>query len=63
MSEKLVTNKVGTHVNPSCLMTKPLPRPKIEYLMNIMSYRFVEQYKGQSELHRAKSTSLQQTAE
>ena len=28
-SEKFVTKKVGTHVNPADLMTKPLPRPKI----------------------------------
>ena len=41
MSEKFVTKKVGTHVNPADMMTKPLPRPKIEQLMNV-SDRFVE---------------------
>ena len=44
-SEKFVTKKVGAHVNPADLMTRPLPRPNIEQLRNIMSYRFVEQYK------------------
>ena len=62
-SEKFVTKKVGTHVNPADLMTKPLPSPKVEQLVNIMSFRFVEQYKGQSELHRSKSACPQQTAE
>ena len=47
-SEKFVTKKVGTHMNPADLMTKPLPRQKIEQLMDVMSYRFVEQNKGQS---------------
>ena len=36
---------------------------KIEQLTNIMSYRFVEQYNGQSEFLRAKSACPQQTAE
>ena len=61
--EKFVTKKVGAHVNPADLMTKPVPRPMLEQLMHIMSYRFEEQYKGQSGLHRAKSACHQQTAE
>ena len=60
---RFATQKVGTNVNPADLMTKPLPRPKIEQLMNIMIYRFVEQYKWQSELHRAKSALHQKAAE
>ena len=36
--------KVGTSVNPADLMTKPMPRPKIEQLMNIMGYEFVEHF-------------------
>ena len=55
ISNRLSAKKVGTHVNPADLVTKPLPRPKIEQLMNVNSYRFVEQYNGQSELDRAKS--------
>ena len=62
-SEKFVTKKVGTHVHPADLMTQQLQRPKIEQLMNIMNCRFVEQYKEQSGLHRAKSACHQQTAE
>ena len=27
-SEKIVTKRVGAHVNPADLVTKPLPRPK-----------------------------------
>ena len=33
-------------VDPVGLVTKPLPRPRIEQLMNIMGYRFTEQYRG-----------------
>ena len=62
-SEKFVTKKVGAHVNSADLMTKPLPRPRIEQLLNLMSYRFVELYRGQSEVHRAKSVCPQQIAE
>ena len=62
-SEKFVTKKVGTHTTPADLMTKPLPRPNIEQLTNVMGYRFVKQNKGQSELHRAKSACHHQTAE
>ena len=42
-SEKFVTKEVGAHVNPADLRTKPLLRPKIEQLMKMMGYRFVEQ--------------------
>ena len=45
-SDKFVTKKVGTHVNPADLMTKPQPRPKIEQLVNVVSYRFVGITKG-----------------
>ena len=36
-SGRFVTKKVGTSVNPADLMTKPLPKPKTEQLMNAMS--------------------------
>ena len=62
-SEKFVTKKVGAHVNSADLMTKPLPSSRIEQLLNLMSYRFVELYRGQSEVHRAKSVCPQQIAE
>ena len=48
-SEKFVTKKVGTHVNPADLMTKPLPRPRIEQLMG---HRFVGQYLERAGLRR-----------
>ena len=35
---------MGTHVNPADLMTKLLAKPKIEQLMKLMGYRFVEQH-------------------
>ena len=41
-SGRFVTKKVGTSVNPADLMTKPLPKPKIEQLMNLMGYEFVK---------------------
>ena len=41
-SGRLFTRKVGTNVNPANLMTKPLAQPKIEMLMGIMGYKFVE---------------------
>ena len=37
---RFVTKKVGTNVNPADMMTKPLAKPKIEQLMNIMGYEF-----------------------
>ena len=37
-------------MNPADLMTKPLPRPKIEQLMKLMGYQFVEQYLEQARL-------------
>ena len=36
------TRKVVTNMNPADLMTKPLAKPKIEQLMGIMGYEFVE---------------------
>ena len=41
-SGRFVTQKVGTSVNPADLMTKPLPKPEIEQLMNLMGYEFTE---------------------
>ena len=46
-SGTFVTKKVGTSVNPADLMTKPLPKPKIEQLMSeqlmsLMGYEFVK---------------------
>ena len=41
-SGQFVTKNVGTSVNPADLMTKPLPKPKIEQLMNLMGYEFIE---------------------
>ena len=41
-SGRFTTRKVGTNMNPSDLMTKPLAKPKIEQLMGIMGYEFVE---------------------
>ena len=59
MAGKFVTKKkVGTNVNPADLMTKPLPRPKIVQLVEIVFYRFVQQYKG----HRARPACSQQFA-
>ena len=37
-----VTKKVGTSVNPADLMTKPLPKPKIDQLMNLMGNEFMK---------------------
>ena len=41
-SGRFVTKKVGTSENPADLMTKPLPKPKIEQLMSLMGYEFVK---------------------
>ena len=35
---RFVTKKVGTSVNLADLMTRPLPKPNIEQLMNIIGY-------------------------
>ena len=35
-SGKFVTKKVGTNVNPADLVTKPLPRPRIQQLMKLV---------------------------
>ena len=40
-SGKFVTKKVGTSVIPTDSMTRPMPRSKIEQLMNIMGYEFI----------------------
>ena len=45
------------------LMTKPLPRPKIEQLMKLMGYRFAEQYLERAEFYRTRLVSSQQRAE
>ena len=51
-SNRFVTKKVGTCVNPADLMTKPMPRPKIEQLMNIMrGYESVEHCLKRAEVH------------
>ena len=47
-SGRFVT-KVGTSVNPANLMTKPLARPKIEQLMHIMVYEFINDREGRVE--------------
>ena len=40
-SGRFFTKKVGTSVNPAEFKTKPMPRSKIEQLMNIMGYEFM----------------------
>ena len=50
-SKRFVTKKVGTSVNPADLMTKPMPRPKIEQLMNIMGFEFMGQHQKREEPH------------
>ena len=49
-SGRFTTRKVGTSVNPANLMTKPLPKRKIEQLMNLMSYEFMETGSPEQEL-------------
>ena len=41
-SGQFVTKKVGTSVNPADLMTKPLPKPKIEQFVDLMGYECIE---------------------
>ena len=41
-SGRFITMKVGSNVNPADLMTKPLPRPKIEQLLSLMGYEFMK---------------------
>ena len=48
-----ITKKVGTNVNPADLMTKPLPRPKIEQLMSLMGY---ESMKTDGDALKSRST-------
>ena len=50
-SGKFVTKNVGTNVNPADLMTKPMPRPKTEQLINIMGCEFVEHCLKRAEVH------------
>ena len=45
--------QVCTHVIPADLMTKPLPRPKLEQLKKLMGCRFVGQYLERAGLHYA----------
>ena len=40
-SDRFITKKVGTSVNPADLMTKPLPRPKIEQLTSLMGSELI----------------------
>ena len=40
-SGRFVTKKVGTNVNPADLMTKRLPRSKVEQLMSLLGYEFM----------------------
>ena len=44
-SGRFTTRKVGTNVNPADLMTKPLAKPKIEQLLGITGYEFMEDSK------------------
>ena len=41
MSGRFTTKKVDTSVNPADLMTKPIPRARIEQLTSLMGYEFV----------------------
>ena len=41
-SGRFITKKVGTNVNPADLMTKPLPRPKMEQLVSLTGYEFMK---------------------
>ena len=41
MSGWSATKKVDTSVNPADLMTKPIPKARIEQLMSLMGYEFV----------------------
>ena len=40
-SGRFATKKVDTSVNPADLMTKPIPKARIEQLMSLMGYEFV----------------------
>ena len=41
-SGRFTTKKVDTSVNPADLMTKPLAKARIERLMSLMGYEFVD---------------------
>ena len=41
-SGRFITKKIGTNMNPADLMTKPMPRPKIEQLMKFVGYEFMK---------------------
>ena len=38
-------------MNPADIMTKPMPRPNIEQLVNIMGCEFMRQHQKREELH------------
>ena len=46
-SNPFATKRIGTNVNLADLMTKPLTKQKIEQLMSIMGYEFLEKQKSQ----------------
>ena len=53
-SGRFITKKVGMNVNPADLMSKSLPRPKIEQLMSLMGYEFM---KTDGDALKSRSTS------
>ena len=50
-SIRLVTKEAGTSANPADILTQSMLRPKIEQLMIIMGYEFVEQCLKRAEAH------------
>ena len=48
-SGRFATKKVDTSVNPADLMTKPIPKGRIEQLMSFMGYEFVSATTSTSE--------------
>ena len=46
-SNRFATKKIGTNVNLADLMTKPIPDARIELLMSVMRYEFLENDKSQ----------------
>ena len=49
-SNRFATKKIGANVNPADLMTKPLTKQKIEQLMSITGYEFLEESADESEI-------------
>ena len=45
-SDRFATKKIGTTVNPADLMTKPMTQQKVEQLMSIMGYEFLDNDKS-----------------